>query len=371
MGKKIAFIVLDLDYGGLQKVVTHLILNIDRTRYNSVVFCLDRGGLNLNDLESIGIPCFILNRKPVKFDFMLFLKLVKLLKKSKVNLIHANSGCAFYAALASLVTRIPAVFTDHGRPVINEKRSRLLEDKLASIIFKKYISVSKSLTDFLINHLKINKNKIITIFNGVDTNKFKPRSFKEKSALRRTFGIGENQIVLGYIGRFDPIKNLTFLIDIIKKLKTTGSNKIKLFLVGDGHDRQRLEIYTESNNLKDSIVFTGYQSDTNTMLSLFDIFILPSLSEGFSIALLEAMASGLPVIASNVGDNSVLVRSNINGLICECNDYECFLNAISQMSNDNKYRLELGKKSRNLTIREFSLAKMIQEYQNLYEIISN
>lgn len=178
-------------------------------------------------------------------------------------------------------------------------------------------------------------------------------------------GISPDNFVIGNIARMVPLKNHKFLITIFKELLKDFS-KLKLVLVGGGSLKRELEVYSEEIGLSNSVIFLGERKDIAELLTTFDLFILPSLTEGISITLLEAMAAGIPVVASEVGGNSEIIENKKTGLLIPVNNSLKWVETIESTVINDDMRKNLSEKARIMVTECFSLGAMIDNYKKTY-----
>ena len=361
---RIMFLVLEMDLGGLQRIVNLLIRIIDREVFEPYLACLDQGGIFYEQAATACASSYILGRKPGPFDKKMFFRLLDILRKEKIDIIHSNNGCSSYAALAGRLAGVKGIIhTDHGR-LVPDKITAILEDRFSSYLMNRFVGVSTQLTEYLRSTVKISDKKLLTIINGVDDQTFKPRSIKERNALRSQLGFDENDKIIGTVCRLDPIKNLVFMIscmpDIIQRLPTA-----KLVIIGDGPIKTSLIQQADNLGISSSVQFLGLRRDTEDLMPVFDVYACTSLSEGTSMTILEAMSCGLPIVASAVGGNVKLV-DDANGFLLPQGDSERFINAIVKLFCDERVRWMMGQRSREKIEKDFSLERMVKEYELLY-----
>lgn len=359
---RILYVALDLDLGGLQRIVHLLIEGLDRRRFEPVLCCFDRGGVFYDKLLAKGVTGCILRRRPGPFDGALLRNLIRYIRANSIDVIHSQNACALYAGLAGLVTGIPVIHTDHGR-LVPDKRSAVWEDWLASHCIHAVVGVSEELTAYLNSRVGISAKKLRTIVNGVDTDRFMPVTRERKDALRAQNGLAPDDLVLGTVCRFDPIKNLPFMIssmpEIVKQVPHT-----KLVIVGEGPIRRSLEEIIRALGMAPYITIWPRREDIEDVMPQFDVYVCTSLSEGTSMTILEAMACGLPVIASSVGGNASLIGEG--GKLFPSEDMTSYVSAGCEMLFDHQRRATIGKQSRKRAERIFPLSRTIQNYQALY-----
>ena len=211
--------------------------------------------------------------------------------------------------------------------------------------------------------MRIKLSKISTIVNGIDIQQFRPRGKNKK--LLQELGIDRSAFIVGNVARFSPVKDQETLIRAFNRAKET-SRDMKLLLVGEGSEKVTLEKLIHAMNLSDCVFFLGFRSNINEILSLIDVFVLSSISEGTSMTLLEAMASGKPVIATNVGGNSKVVIDDITGFLVPAKNVEAIAEKITVLYANRKLREVMGFMGRDIVGKNFSLQEMIRQYEELY-----
>lgn len=361
---KVMYLVLEMDLGGLQRIVNLLIRNINQEQFMPYLCCLDRGGLFFEQLKSDSIKTYILQRKPGPFDLRLFIKLCRILKEEKIDIVHSQNGCTLYAALAGRLTRVKSIIhTDHGR-LVPDRWGAIIEDRFLSLLIDKFIGVSEELTEYLASKVRINRKKLMTIINGVDTERFKPINLAQQKMLKKAIGLNDRDKIIGTVCRLDPIKNLEFLINYMPSI-CEAVPECKLLIVGDGPHKEHLIAHTRNLGLESKVIFLGRKADIENILPLFDIYVNTSLSEGTSMTILEAMACGLPIVASAVGGNKKLVDDS-NGRLFSLNDTDGFKRNIIELFKRPELLDEMSKNSRRKVEDHFSLEQMVKQYEQLY-----
>ena len=239
------------------------------------------------------------------------------LKKNKYDIVHIHSGSvsvlAYYTRIAAKYGIQKIIVHSHSSGA-KENIKHFLVKLYASGIFKKFVtdfcacSIEAARWKFPKNVLK----NVKILNNGIDLSKYR-YNFTARKKMRELYGIDENELILGHVGRFTYEKNQSFLLDILKKyIDTVGS--AKLILVGDGDQLKNVELKAERLGLKDKVIFTGSKGNVNEYMNMFDIFLFPSIYEGLGIVGIEAQASGLPVIASDRIPKSICVTNNVSFL---------------------------------------------------------
>jgi len=209
----------------------------------------------------------------------------------------------------------------------------------------------------------LNPDKTQVIYNG--TRPLPVITPEERTVLRQRFGFKDNDIVAGFIGRLDPIKNLPLMIDGFERVKSDCPD-MKGIIIGDGPLFNDLKEKIHHLKIQDEVVLAGYQPDAATLVAVMDIFILVSFSEGTSMALLEAMAAGIPAIVTDVGGNPEIVVNNQTGWIIPSDDPDAMVAALTDAVSNSSKRQKMGDTARKRFLENFSFEKMIEMYKKIY-----
>lgn len=359
---KLAYLLPGLKVGGLEKMVISLVSGLDRRKYYPAIVCFDTKGELAGEVEAQGIEVFLAKRRQ-GIDYFYALRLAKFLKKQNTDLLHAHNCTAFfYGTLAARLARIPIVYTEHDRDFPPERRIAWL-NKILSLIVEQVITVSDLLKGCLIKYESFNANKIKTIHNGVDPTPFS-LSLDRKKYIDE-LGLEDASPLIGIVARLDRLKNHKLLLDAMQDIANEIPT-VKLLIIGDGPTRKNLEEQADRGGLQNNILFLGMRGDVSNLLLLIDLFVLCSLSEGMPLALIEAMAAGKPIVATNVGGVSEIVRNGINGILVEPTNPAFLAKAILQILKNKDILRTMGENGREVFKQKFTLHKMIKSYEGVY-----
>lgn len=329
-----------------------------------MVCCLDSVGVFGEELIQKGVSVVNIPRRPGK-DWRLISKLAKFIRKEKIDIVHTHGETPwFYSALATKIVMtksIKCITTIHGygggdRVEINDFRLW----KFLSVLTKRIIVVADNLRTEMVS-VGFSPQKVKTILNGIDL-----QGRIEKKPTRTDWGLTDKNFVIGIVARLSPIKNHQLLFKAFKKLVNAKPNT-RLMIVGDGPERSVLENLAQELTLNDSIIFCGEQSQAQAFYQLFDVFVLPSLSEGVSISILEAMAAKVPVVASAVGGNCEIITDDENGLLFPSGNVDALLQHLENLYCSINLREKLITNSFNRVRDTFNIQVMIQQYLQLYK----
>jgi len=303
-------------------------------------------------------------------DIQLIGRLLKLCRRPDIDIIHTRNWAGFDGVIAACFTFKPAlIHSEHGRDISDPqglKHYRNFVRRTLAFRAEKFVAVSKELYRWLRLTVRIPEGKLIYIPNGVDTERFQPGM---DFTTRRDLGIADDEFVVGTIGRLDPIKNHAGLINAISTLNRDG-NKVRLVIIGDGPSRSTIEGLLKKSALTPEPVFVGYRPDVERLYKTFNAFVLNSFAEGMSNTLLEAMASGLPIVCTAVGGSVELVSDGHRGILVRPGDDRALSGALGQYVRSPGIRASYSFNARRFIVQHFSLGQMIDQYVSLYESVA-
>ena len=307
-----------------------------------------------------------------------FIPLYRLLKKTNTDITHVNKLSPWFdVALASKLAGCKCIEKFHG---VEEKikvfsLSRRIFLKTALSITSSTTAVAEAAANLLTQLIRIPKNRVKVISNAVDTVFFSPcPSAEQKNSLRISLNLPRQGLLIGCVAALRPVKNHDGLIKAFTKAiheKNSLSNKdVYLVLVGEGHLESKLKRLSQTLGIERQVIFLGRRNDIHKVFQTFDVFILNSRTEGMSYAILEAMACGLPVIATDVGANSELIIHDMEGYLVPQGDTETMARYITLLINNRSYLRAMGNNARYKIIKSYSFKKMISSYKILYKEVS-
>jgi len=330
------------------------------------MLCLDEPGIWADQVREADIPVTSFYRQP-GLDMRIPVKIARYAKENNIDIYHAHQCTPwFYTGLSRLLYSKPKLlFEEHGRlhpEVLNRKR-RWFNRLFLQHLTDKVVSVSQDVKKRLFAYEGVRLKKIKVVYNGTKT--LSLISATKRQELRQRFGLKETDIVVGCIGRLDPIKNFPLFIKGFAKAKEINSN-LKGIIIGDGPLMDELKQLIITLNLQKAFLLPGYLQNAADLVNIFDVFTLVSFSEGTSMALLESMESGIPSIVTNVGGNPEIVLDQETGWIIPSDDLSAMTNATVEAAQDKKTRLDFGQNANIRFQDNFTFKKMINQYDNLY-----
>lgn len=368
----IAHIIYRLDVGGLENGLVNLINHIPQDRYRHAIICLNGYTDFSKRIKRSDVKVFDLNKQD-GLNFSWYVSLYRLLRQLKPDIVHTRNFSTLEGQIVATLARINVrVHGEHGRDISDlegkNRKYNLLRKSIRPLIHR-FITVSKDLERWLINTIKVESSHIKQIYNGVDNLRFSPKSKINSTAIPINFNSG-NTFVIGSVGRMAKVKDYLSLIRafllLIKQIPQ-AKDHLRLLIVGDGESRAECMAMLRQADVENLVWLPGERTDVSELMQLFDVFVLPSLAEGISNTILEAMSSGLPVIATNVGGNVELVIDSQTGRLVPSNNPEAIAVAISEYYDHREMLAKHGQAARQLIEANFSINAMVSRYLDVYD----
>jgi sugar transferase (PEP-CTERM/EpsH1 system associated) len=350
----VAHVLTGLAVGGLEKVVLDLVRGREQSGFDACLLCLDRAGVLEREFAAAGVPVDVIGTRgsvPQRIW-----RLRRRMRAMKPDVVHTHNPQAhLHGTWAARLAGVPAiVHTKHGRDQFPRPVLAAL-GRIATAWASAFVAVSEDAARVAIDLEHVPPEKLLVFHNGIDVDRFSagpPRGVPPSYRLVT-------------VGRLFPIKDQAMLLRAVK-LAADRIPEIRLDIVGDGPSRQDLEALRAALGLESRVTFHGYREDVTSFLSAADAFVLSSISEGVSIALLEAMASGLPAIATDVGGNREVIVNGVTGLLTPAGSAEALADAIVRVESDPGLLERMGRASRQRVEEEFSLPGVVARYEALY-----
>jgi len=368
----IAHVIHRLDVGGLENGLVNLINNMPDNKYRHIIICMTEYTDFRYRIKKDDVKFYQLNKRDGKDIFLLY-RMWRLLRKIKPDIVHTrNIGtleCTFPAFLAGVRFRVHG---EHGRDMADidgTNKKYIFLRKIFRPFICKYIALSRDLENWLKESIEIPENKIVQLYNGVDIDKFSPKE-KKRQIIPTKFLQGNKVKVIGTVGRISAEKDQFSLVNALHVLfekNPDAKNTLILVIVGDGPLFSELEELVKRKELQSHVWLSGSRDDIAGLLSEMDIFVLPSLGEGISNTILEAMASGLPVVATNVGGNPELVEEGVTGLLIPPANPVVMASALQNYIDEPEKIKIHGLAGRRRVEEKFSMQVMVNSYLHMYD----
>ena len=376
---KVLHIITRLDKGGSAENTFLTITGLDKDNYDVTLMSgpvkdpkQDRTKqIEAHDIKYIFIPELARDVNFIK-DLKTLFKIYVFLREEKFDIVHTHTSKAgLLGRLAAKLAGVPiVVHTPHGhvffgyfKPV--KTKIFIFLEKLASHITDKIVALTDREKDDYRLFKITREEKSVVINSGVDLNRFKELSFGEKKSFKKKLGLPEDFLIAGTVGRLVPVKGQQFLIEAVKNIIHKYPSTLFIF-AGDGHLRQNLNRKAIEMGIKDNVIFLGWRDDVDRIISIYDIFVLPSLNEGMGRVLVEAMAMGKPIVASRVGGIPDLIVHGKNGFLVPPRNPEQLAKYIQILIEDKEKRESMGQAGKKISLN-FSKEAMIEKITSLYD----
>ncbi len=348
--------------GGGEMKVLELVQRLDKDRYHITVCSVGQGGPLEAEFRKAA-PRVEIFEKKFSFDVTLVKKVARLMKEQRIDLVQTT---LFYAdvigAYAAALAKVPVVIS--WEAVTGPFRwYHSWSYQLAMQKIDRVVAVSEDIRQRVIRERNLPPEKVVTIHYGVDLTRFAPQ---DQHLRREEIGVSDDHLVLGTVARFDHPKGHKYLVAAAPAIVQQFPN-VRFVLVGDGPLRQQIEQQIEASGVKDHFVLLGFRRDITQLLGLFDLFILPSLSEGLPNAVLEAMACSNPVVATAVNGVVEVVDHGKTGLLVPPADPDRLAAAVIELLSSPARLKQMGQQGRERVAMFFSVEQQISKFEALYQ----
>jgi len=360
--------VLALDIGGLERIVVDLTKLYCQRGHRVSILCVERPGQLAGAAEAEGAAVVSLD-KPHGRNPEYIKRAATVLQSLQPDVVHSHTITAlWYVGPGARQAGAPIVHTEHNNHIAKNTR---LAGKLRARIklnrggrfASRFCGVSPEITASARRWGTVPSRKLLTVLNGIDTERYAVLS--GRNAVRAQLAIPENARVVGTVGRLNEVKRQDLLLKAVVGLGD-GFEDVHVLLVGGGPEQAALEGLAASLGLGERAHFAGFQSSPERFLTAMDVFALTSRLEGLPLALLEALASGLPVVASAVGGVPTLVRTGETGWLFPSGDVPALQNALRQALSNQAMAAATAAAGRRLVCESYSLERMATDYERLY-----
>ena len=352
--------------GGTERQVLNLVQGLDTSRFGVEVACLKRFGALLPEMEATGVPITEYKTTSLYNHVAILnqMRFVHHLRKRKVGIVHAygfhSNVFAIPPARIAGAAAVLASIRDTGEHLTPmQRRVEKLFCRMANCVVTNADAVRNRLT-----REGYEAEKIVVIHNGIELTRYarKPTEL----GLHRELGVPSNTPLVAVFARLNELKGIEYFLQAVAGLIERFKN-VRFLIVGDGASRVELERYASQLGLNQHVVFLGFRLDVPTLLSEISVSVLPTLSEGLSNSLLEAMAASVPVVATKVGGNSEVVQGGITGILVPPRDADALARAIGQFLEQPSLAAKFGLAGRERVRKQFALERMTQATERLYE----
>lgn len=366
----IVHIVYRFDMGGLENGVVNVINGLYERQYRHAVVSLT----DVSDFRQRlhdGVPVYSLHKQPGK-DPALYWRIWRILRELKPDIVHSRNLNALEAQIPAYLAGVRGrIHGEHGWDVhdLDGRSARYRRwRRMFRPFVQRYIALSGHIEQYLRREVRVPAEKIVRICNGVDTQRFSPPKLHRDSLAGIEF-TAHTYVVIGTVGRLEVVKDqITLAKAFVELLRRHPELKqqCRLVIVGEGSLRPAIEAVLTQGNVRDFAWLPGARDDIPAVLRALDIFVLPSRAEGISNTILEAMACGRPVVATDVGGNRELILDGETGAVVPHSDYESLADAMLRYVRDADLRKIHGHAARTRIEAEFSIERMVNRYAAVY-----
>jgi len=347
--------------GGAERVISTLAQALNDDRFRVIVGLFKSGWLQ-TECERLGVETRVIPLKGT-FHRQWFRNCFRLVREERIALVHGHEFSAIvYGWIISLLAGIPFVGTVHGKNYFWQKLRRRLAFRTISR-FGQLVAVSEDLKAFIVKTVGIPASRVQVIYNGVEC--CSPPSDPEIDRCRAELGLSAGDLIIGTVGNLYPVKGHRCLLDAMATILRRYPNAV-LLLIGRGELEISLKEQTQRLGIEERVRFLGMRQDVPKLLAVMDIFVLPSLSEGLSMALLEAMASGKPVVATRVGGNPELIDHGRTGFLVQPEDVSDLAANLLKLLSDPEKIKQFGQQAAERVRQQLSMRQMVVWYKDLY-----
>lgn len=365
----VLFVIMQMGMGGSERLVHNLALHMDRGAFNPSIAWF-KGDRALKDFEDLGVPLYRIPKKD-GFDFQAMRRLAGIIREHRIDIVNAQHF-------------MPTVYSYYGSKTTKAKRllytvhSEWELDRIppgwagiGKYLFRgiDFIGVTAKVSAAARKKFNLDPARVHTIRNGVDLNAFSKNG--KRRLLRKSLGLNEEEMVIGMVANFKSVKNHIFLLKAFRELVKLKS-EARLLLVGQGfkgdddNTEEEIRGFIAQNGLGSKTVILGYRKDVPELLQAMDIFCLTSQKEGLPISLIEAMASGLAVVGTDVEGIRDVILHDRNGLLVESGGVDGLKAALQSLIENDLLRQRFARESRRLATDDYSLTRCVDEYQDLF-----
>lgn len=363
----ISHVVENLNRGGLERVVIELVKAQSAAGHRCQVVCLYERGALAGELDAIGVPVVACGKRD-GIDLGALRRMRRALRDHATTVLHSHNSIPHYhAVLAGLGLGVARVLTTrHGMGDVSPSSRREWLFRQSMRWTDVVAAVCEAARARLEQTGSAPRGKLVAVPNGIHPDGFAPATAAERAQLAGTLGFAAGTRLVGFVGRLNWAKDLATLVDAFAQVRRQRDD-VALVLVGDGDERAPLQARVAAAGIADAVAFLGDRGDVPALLRGFDLFALSSISEGYSIALLEASASALPIVATRVGGNAEIVADGVTGCLVPPRDPAALAAAVLGLLDDEPRRQAMASAARTWLLDHGTFQVMAERYRRLYQ----
>jgi glycosyltransferase involved in cell wall biosynthesis len=355
---KVLHVLTDTNVGGAGRYLFNLLSKWPSKNFDFIVAC-PGGGEMEKELKARNIKYISLTGGESSISLVHIKELISIIRRHKIDIVHTHASLS--GRIAGRLTGSRVVLTRHGlSPVKNDAFHRFISWLVAKMFTDKIIAISRAVKINLIE-TGIPAEMITTIHNGIDLSPLE----NVEPILRKELGIAQDIPIIGIVARLVWQKGYEYAIKAMPFVLKRYPRAI-LVIIGDGHLKNKLQDLVKELSVEKNVLFLGYRRDVEKIMADFDVFVLPSISEGLGLSLLEAMALGKPVVATEVGGMPEVVKSGISGLLVAPKDSEALATGILKILSSKEMSRRMATAAKKTVYEKFSAQSMAALTEKLY-----
>lgn len=369
----VAHVLHHLRIGGLENGVVNLINSLPRNAFRHAVVCIEDYSDFAKRIERDDVELFAMKRSQIG-PWRLRWRLFQLFLRLRPDIVHSRNLSGLDSLLPARLAGSKTLHSEHGFDVDNLRgratKPALLR-RLHAPLVQRFVCVSEDLRRLMIEQWGVPQDRVRQIYNGVDCGRFKPATALRHQSLPEQLR-GDELFVVGTVGRAQAIKDQATLLRAAAHVLASSSglrSRLRVALIGDGPQLDELRVLALGLGIAEHCWFSGARNDVDALMRGLDLFVLPSLNEGISNTLLEAMATGLPLLATAVGGNVELLEEGVVGATFAPGDHQRLAAMIESYASDAALCARHGAAARARALQQFSLQAMVASYQDVYETL--
>ena len=380
---KIAQVITRMDWGGSPDIVRILCKRLDPELYDvrlitglTVYPSLKTRNFFEGFKNNIFYIKYLRRNVNIFYDMFAFCSLYMLFRRERFNIVHTHTAKAGFIGriAAKLAGTHFVVHTPHGHNLYGYfsffgTLLVVILEKIASLFADKIIALTDIEKDDMVRYNICKPRKIVVVTSGIDLEKYNKTEVNAKEK-RTEFNVGVDDFLVGMIGRLEKVKGPEYFIEAAKYI-AERIPQTKFLIVGDGSLKEALITRSKQLNIDNKVIFAGWQEDVPEILSILDVLVLPSLNEAIGRVILEAGASGKPVVATEVGGIPDIIKNNETGILVPPGDSKKIAEAVISLLEDKQKRFEMGRAAKDWVNNQFSVDNMVREVHNLYKSLLN
>jgi len=368
MKHKVLHVIDSLDLGGAQTLLLDIVRHADHSHFDIQVACMHGYGVFVEDFENAGIKVHSLSRS--KWPPHYISNLFRLNKSFQPDILHFHLfGSNLIAKpLAALLGKRRLIAHDHCNDAGRKNPLLLFADALTNRVSSKVIAVAESIRSFLICYEGIDRDRVITLPNGVDVQAFVPASETDKQDAREALGISTDAIVIGGVGRLIEQKNFVRFLEVAAHILNKKPNVI-FVIAGTGPQFDLLRERAVRLNISNYVRFLGHVSDRIVLYQALDVLLITSDFEGTPMVLLEAMASGVPVVSQSLDGIGEVCTNTLDAMLVAIGDESGLVTAINRLLADEKLAKGLSENARKTILDRYDIKKLVRKIEAVYEVV--